>query len=107
VHALFLTIHGSGAAEFVLPVLSQRDSSGLATHNNELKFRLQAMEQQAQLRDGEQLTTDLSSQFLTFFAHTDRYATQNLQNSPVPIADYADTDCNCCCCWSSSVAFDS
>ncbi|CAM0956390.1 unnamed protein product [Alopecurus aequalis] len=29
----------------------QRDSSGLATHNNELKFRLQAMEQQAQLRD--------------------------------------------------------
>uniref|UniRef100_A0ACD5TN30 Uncharacterized protein n=1 Tax=Avena sativa TaxID=4498 RepID=A0ACD5TN30_AVESA len=32
----------------------QRDSSGLATHNNELKFRLQAMEQQAQLRDGEQ-----------------------------------------------------
>ena len=33
--------------------LSQRDTSGLATHNNELKFRLQAMEQQAQLRDGE------------------------------------------------------
>jgi hypothetical protein len=32
---------------------SQRDSAGLATQNNELKFRLQAMEQQAQLRDGE------------------------------------------------------
>jgi hypothetical protein len=31
----------------------QRDSAGLATQNNELKFRLQAMEQQAQLRDGE------------------------------------------------------
>uniref|UniRef100_J3N4C5 BZIP domain-containing protein n=2 Tax=Oryza brachyantha TaxID=4533 RepID=J3N4C5_ORYBR len=31
--------------------LLQRDSSGLATQNNELKFRLQSMEQQAQLRD--------------------------------------------------------
>lgn len=30
----------------------QRDSVGLTTQNNELKFRLQAMEQQAQLRDG-------------------------------------------------------
>ncbi|KAL4615959.1 hypothetical protein ACB092_07G164500 [Castanea dentata] len=31
--------------------LLQRDSVGLTTQNNELKFRLQAMEQQAQLRD--------------------------------------------------------
>ncbi|KAG0457088.1 hypothetical protein HPP92_022245 [Vanilla planifolia] len=31
--------------------LLQRDSAGLATQNNELKIRLQAMEQQAQLRD--------------------------------------------------------
>ncbi|CAD6209353.1 unnamed protein product [Miscanthus lutarioriparius] len=31
--------------------LLQRDSAGIATQNNELKFRLQAMEQQAQLRD--------------------------------------------------------
>ncbi|CAL5341211.1 unnamed protein product [Camellia sinensis] len=31
--------------------LLQRDSAGLTTQNNELKFRLQAMEQQAQLRD--------------------------------------------------------
>ncbi|CAM0870235.1 unnamed protein product [Alopecurus aequalis] len=31
--------------------LLQRDSSGMATQNNELRFRLQAMEQQAQLRD--------------------------------------------------------
>jgi hypothetical protein len=75
VPALFLTIHGSGGAEFVLPVLSQRDSSGLATHNNELKFRLQAMEQQAQLRDGEQLTTELSS-VVSHVLCTDRYATQ-------------------------------
>lgn len=30
----------------------QRDSVGLNNQNNELKFRLQAMEQQAQLRDG-------------------------------------------------------
>ncbi|GLU04544.1 hypothetical protein SLE2022_216830 [Rubroshorea leprosula] len=29
----------------------QRDSAGLTTQNNELKFRLQAMEQQAQLKD--------------------------------------------------------
>ncbi|KAH6756136.1 Basic-leucine zipper transcription factor family protein [Perilla frutescens var. hirtella] len=29
----------------------QRDSAGLSSQNNELKFRLQAMEQQAQLRD--------------------------------------------------------
>jgi hypothetical protein len=33
----------------------QRDSAGLATQNNELKIRLQAMEQQAQLRDGKVL----------------------------------------------------
>jgi hypothetical protein len=33
----------------------QRDSAGLATQNNELKIRLQAMEQQAQLRDGKLL----------------------------------------------------
>ncbi|KAL2490610.1 Basic-leucine zipper (bZIP) transcription factor family protein [Abeliophyllum distichum] len=31
--------------------LLQRDSAGLTSQNNELKFRLQAMEQQAQLRD--------------------------------------------------------
>ncbi|CAM8926600.1 unnamed protein product [Rhodiola kirilowii] len=31
--------------------LLQRDSAGLNSQNNELKFRLQAMEQQAQLRD--------------------------------------------------------
>lgn len=30
----------------------QRDSAGLTNQNNELKFRLQAMEQQAQLKDG-------------------------------------------------------
>ncbi|URE01197.1 Basic region leucine zipper [Musa troglodytarum] len=33
--------------------LLQRDSAGLANQNNELMFRLQAMEQQAQLRDGK------------------------------------------------------
>ncbi|PKA47683.1 Transcription factor VIP1 [Apostasia shenzhenica] len=32
--------------------LLQRDSAGLTSQNNHLKFRLQAMEQQAQLRDG-------------------------------------------------------
>lgn len=32
---------------------------GLTNHNNELKFRLQAMEQQAQLRDGINLFPSL------------------------------------------------
>ncbi|OVA12613.1 Basic-leucine zipper domain [Macleaya cordata] len=39
----------------------QRDSAGLTSHNNELKFRLQAMEQQAHLRDAlnEALTAEV------------------------------------------------
>ncbi|CAA7399629.1 unnamed protein product [Spirodela intermedia] len=39
----------------------QRDSAGLANQNNELKFRLQAMEQQAHLRDAlnEALTVEV------------------------------------------------
>lgn len=32
--------------------LVQRDTNGLTAENRELKLRLQAMEQQAQLRDG-------------------------------------------------------
>ncbi|KAK9007565.1 hypothetical protein V6N11_074485 [Hibiscus sabdariffa] len=41
--------------------LLQRDSVGLTNHNNELKFRIQAMEQQAQLRDAlnETLTAEV------------------------------------------------
>ncbi|XP_009625788.1 bZIP transcription factor 29-like [Nicotiana tomentosiformis] len=41
--------------------LLQRDSSGLTSQNNELKFRLQAMEQQAHLRDAlnEALTAEV------------------------------------------------
>ncbi|XP_021753469.1 uncharacterized protein LOC110718856 [Chenopodium quinoa] len=41
--------------------LLQRDSSGLSSQNNELKFRLQAMEQQAQLREAlnEALTAEI------------------------------------------------
>jgi hypothetical protein len=31
----------------------QRDTTGLSSENAELKIRLQAMEQQAQLRDGK------------------------------------------------------
>jgi hypothetical protein len=38
----------------------QRDSAGVATQNNELRFRLQAMEQQAQLRDGAYLSSTSS-----------------------------------------------
>ncbi|KVH95976.1 Basic-leucine zipper domain-containing protein [Cynara cardunculus var. scolymus] len=42
-------------------MLLQRDSTSLTSQNNELKFRLQAMEQQAQLRDAlnEALTADV------------------------------------------------
>lgn len=41
--------------------LLQRDSAGLSSQNNELKFRLQALEQQAQLRDAlnEALTAEI------------------------------------------------
>lgn len=41
--------------------LLQRDSTGLTNQNNELKFRLQSMEQQAQLRDAlnEALTAEI------------------------------------------------
>ncbi|XP_060176153.1 bZIP transcription factor 29-like [Lycium barbarum] len=41
--------------------LLQRDSSGLTSQNHELKFRLQSMEQQAQLRDAlnEALTSEV------------------------------------------------
>ncbi|KAK9051950.1 hypothetical protein SSX86_028578 [Deinandra increscens subsp. villosa] len=41
--------------------LLQRDSAGLTSQNNELKFRLQAMEQQTQLRDAlnEALTAEV------------------------------------------------
>ncbi|KAG0447974.1 hypothetical protein HPP92_028059 [Vanilla planifolia] len=41
--------------------LLQRDSAGLASQNNQLKIRLQAMEQQAQLRDAlnEALTGEI------------------------------------------------
>lgn len=41
--------------------LLQRDSTGIASQNNHLKFRLQAMEQQAQLRDAlnEALTAEV------------------------------------------------
>lgn len=37
----------------------QRDATGLTSQNSELKFRLQAMEQQAQLRDGIHLAMTL------------------------------------------------
>lgn len=38
--------------------LMQRDTSGLSIENKELKLRLQAMEQQAQLRDGMYVTSN-------------------------------------------------
>ncbi|XVF00353.1 hypothetical protein REPUB_Repub03eG0277900 [Reevesia pubescens] len=50
--------------------LFQRDTTGLTSENTELKFRLQAMEQQAQLRDGMFCPDYFSCQILsemTFF----------------------------------------
>ena len=39
-------------ANWVAFFFFQRDSAGLTSQNNELRFRVQAMEQQAQLKDG-------------------------------------------------------
>lgn len=54
----------------------QRDSSGLATQNNELKIRLQAMEQQAQLRDGKLLAVVCIMSVLSFLV--------TIKNHPFP-----------------------
>jgi hypothetical protein len=42
----------------------QRDTTGLSAENAELKIRLQAMEQQAQLRDGEHLFNFFHNKFM-------------------------------------------
>lgn len=41
----------------------QRDTNGLTAENKELKLKLQAMEQQAHLRDGICISILLNSQF--------------------------------------------
>ncbi|KAF5184829.1 bZIP transcription factor [Thalictrum thalictroides] len=68
--------------------LLQRDSSGIANQNNELKFRLQAMEQQAHLRDAlnEALTTEvqrlkLATAALSGEEQSTSYAQQQSKNS--------------------------
>ncbi|XP_066352200.1 bZIP transcription factor 29-like [Miscanthus floridulus] len=59
----------------------QRDSAGLATQNNELKIRLQAMEQQAQLRDAlnEALTAEVQRLKLATGEITDGRMLKGLQ----------------------------
>nr|CAB3483709.1 unnamed protein product [Digitaria exilis] len=59
----------------------QRDSSGLATQNNELKIRLQAMEQQAQLRDAlnEALTAEVQRLKMATGEMTDGRMAKSLQ----------------------------
>ncbi|PAN36540.1 hypothetical protein PAHAL_6G291100 [Panicum hallii] len=59
----------------------QRDSAGLATQNNELKIRLQAMEQQAQLRDAlnEALTAEVQRLKLATGEITDGRMPKSLQ----------------------------
>ncbi|KAG1354635.1 transcription factor RF2a [Cocos nucifera] len=66
--------------------LLQRDSAGLSSHNNELKFRLQAMEQQAQLRDAlnEALTAEVRRLKLATGEVVDDCASNNL-NQQLPI----------------------
>ncbi|KAL6906483.1 hypothetical protein ACP4OV_004084 [Aristida adscensionis] len=60
--------------------LLQRDSAGLATQNNELKFRLQAMEQQAQLRDAlnEALTAEVQRLKISAAEHGDASSASSL-----------------------------
>lgn len=41
----------------------QRDTTGLTVENKELKLRLQAMEQQAQLRDGMHVASSFRFNF--------------------------------------------
>ncbi|AQK57851.1 Transcription factor RF2b [Zea mays] len=55
----------------------QRDSAGLATQNNELKIRLQAMEQQAQLRDA-------LNEALTGEVQRLKLATGEMTDGPMP-----------------------
>lgn len=62
-------------SRFILPyvtlsngVLLQRDTTGLTSENTELKLRLQAMEQQAQLRDGMHFwNPNISSVWVTWW----------------------------------------
>ncbi|XP_008780305.1 transcription factor RF2a-like [Phoenix dactylifera] len=60
--------------------LLQNDSAGLTSQNNELKFRLQAMEQQAQLRDAlnEALTAEVRRLKLATGELVDGCASNNL-----------------------------
>lgn len=59
----------------ILSYSLQRDSVGLSNQNNELKFRLQAMEQQAQLRDGMyQLLLGLMVHILNHSVHCRKQA---------------------------------
>jgi len=46
-------------------MMMQRDNSGLTTENKELKLRLQALEQQAHLRDGMSYNNLISSIIFT------------------------------------------
>ena len=48
----------------ILMFLIQRDTTGLSSENTELKLRLQAMEQQAQLRDGKFSCTFRDSEYI-------------------------------------------
>lgn len=52
-HMYTLCYLGKDYYLFTSFLLIQRDTTGLSTENTELKLRLQAMEQQAQLRDGK------------------------------------------------------
>ncbi|KAF3792104.1 putative transcription factor [Nymphaea thermarum] len=66
--------------------LLQRDSAGLTSQNNELKFRLQAMEQQAQLRDAlnEALTEEVRRLKLATAQLGDAQAATVVLSSGVP-----------------------
>ncbi|CAL4928794.1 unnamed protein product [Urochloa decumbens] len=67
--------------------LLQRDSAGIATQNNELKFRLQAMEQQAQLRDAlnEALTAEVQRLKLATAELGDSCSSNNLAHQQLQL----------------------
>jgi hypothetical protein len=50
---------------YIFFLLMQRDTNGLTVENKELKLRLQAMEQQAHLRDG----THFEQECFLFWRH--------------------------------------
>lgn len=57
----------------------QRDTNGLSVENNELKLRVQTMEQQVHLQDGEYLTYELIFLVIVFVSNFFHLFTVSMQ----------------------------